>query len=174
MGEEIVLITTKGEAIAIALACMNYVQIVTASHGRVASVKRCIMDRDLYPRKWGLGEHAVEKRKMKEQGLLDKYGRENENTPSSWKAKHPDLSNGAATITFPEPSKVEIIDEGDVSMAPSGIVDSTADMQMPTNGVATEEVSSKKKRKAEDETSEEKAERKRKKREEKEKRKSAA
>lgn len=56
--------TTKGEAIAIGIAQMTTVELSTCDHGVVAKVKRCIMDRDTYPRKWGLGPKAQEKKKM--------------------------------------------------------------------------------------------------------------
>lgn len=36
--------TTKGEAIAIAIAQMTTVELSTCDHGVVAKVKRCIMD----------------------------------------------------------------------------------------------------------------------------------
>jgi len=84
-GEQIVLITTKGEAIALAVAMMSSVQIATLDHGFVAKTKRVIMERDTYPRRWGLGPKAQEKKRMIAQGLLDKYGRPNEKTPQEWK-----------------------------------------------------------------------------------------
>ena len=71
LNEEIVLITSKGEAIALAIAQMSYVELSECDHGVAAKVKRCIMERDLYPRRWGLGPTAVEKKKMKTSGLLD-------------------------------------------------------------------------------------------------------
>ena len=55
LNEEVVLMTTKGEAIAIGIAQMTTVELSTCDHGVVAKVKRCIMDRDTYPRKWGMG-----------------------------------------------------------------------------------------------------------------------
>ncbi|ORY88880.1 pseudouridine synthase [Leucosporidium creatinivorum] len=64
LNEEVVLMTTKGEAIAIGIAQMTTVELSTCDHGVVAKVKRCIMDRDTYPRKWGLGPKAQEKKKM--------------------------------------------------------------------------------------------------------------
>ena len=76
--EEVVLMTTKGEAIALGIAQMSTVELSTCDHGVVAKVKRCIMERDLYPRRWGLGPVALEKKKMKADGKLDKYGRANE------------------------------------------------------------------------------------------------
>ncbi len=83
--DEVVLITTKGEAIAIAIAQMSSVDLATCDHGTVAKVKRCIMERDTYPRRWGLGPIAQKKKQLKSQGKLDKYGRTNENTPEDWK-----------------------------------------------------------------------------------------
>ena len=63
--------TTKGEAIALGIAQMSTVELSTCDHGVVAKVKRCIMERDLYPRRWGLGATALEKKKMKADGKLD-------------------------------------------------------------------------------------------------------
>ena len=63
--------TTKGEAIALGIAQMSTVELSTCDHGVVAKVKRCIMERDLYPRRWGLGPVAVEKKKLKSDGKLD-------------------------------------------------------------------------------------------------------
>ncbi|EAN86375.1 putative centromere/microtubule binding protein cbf5 [Trypanosoma cruzi] len=80
----IVLITTKGEAIALAYAEMSTSQMASVDHGIVARSKRVIMDRDTYPRRWGLGPVAVKKRLMMKDGLLDKYGRPQGNTPSDW------------------------------------------------------------------------------------------
>lgn len=44
LNEEVVLMTTKGEAIAIGIAQMTTVELSTCDHGVVAKVKRCIMD----------------------------------------------------------------------------------------------------------------------------------
>lgn len=63
--------TTKGEAIALGIAQMSTVELSSCDHGVVAKVKRCIMERDLYPRRWGLGPTAVEKKKLKSEGRLD-------------------------------------------------------------------------------------------------------
>lgn len=65
------LITTKGEAIALGIAQMSTVELSTCDHGVVAKIKRCIMERDLYPRRWGLGPVALEKKKLKSDGKLD-------------------------------------------------------------------------------------------------------
>ncbi|KYQ89624.1 pseudouridine synthase family protein [Tieghemostelium lacteum] len=82
--EEVVLITTKGEAIAIGIAQMTTANMATCDHGVVATIKRVIMDRDVYPAKWGLGPKAKAKKQMIADGKLDKFGKPNENTPSDW------------------------------------------------------------------------------------------
>ncbi len=64
IGREIVLITTKGEAVALAIAQMTTSIIDTCDHGIVARIKRVIMDRDTYPRKWGFGPHALKKKQF--------------------------------------------------------------------------------------------------------------
>ncbi|RMZ78600.1 hypothetical protein DV738_g3758, partial [Chaetothyriales sp. CBS 135597] len=95
--EEVVLITTKGEAIALGIAQMSTVELSTCDHGVVAKVKRCIMERDLYPRRWGMGPVALEKKKMKSTGKLDKYGRPNEQTPATWTSEYTDYNAAAPT-----------------------------------------------------------------------------
>jgi H/ACA ribonucleoprotein complex subunit 4 len=69
--EEVVLMTTKGEGIAIGIAQMSTVEMTTCDHGVVAKIKRVIMERDLYPKKWGLGPVAMEKKKLQAGGKLD-------------------------------------------------------------------------------------------------------
>merc|ERR1711916_336083 len=83
-GDIIAIVTTKGEAVAIAYAEMTSSQMASVDHGIVARTKRVIMDRDVYPRRWGLGPVAVKKAELREGGLLDKYGRPNSKTPSDW------------------------------------------------------------------------------------------
>jgi H/ACA ribonucleoprotein complex subunit 4 len=63
--------TTKGEAIALGIAQMSTVEMTTCDHGVVAKIKRVIMERDLYPKRWGLGPVALEKKKLKADGMLD-------------------------------------------------------------------------------------------------------
>jgi len=166
--------TTKGEAIALGIAQMSTVELSTCDHGVVAKVKRCIMERDLYPRRWGLGPVAVEKKKMKSDGKLDKYGRPNENTPAKWNSEYKDFTaplegavaatttteeatpaNGAAVMPAATPMKVAPAVSGD---------DNDVSMMSPEGGE-----DSKKRKRHENETAEEKAERKRKKKEKKEK-----
>ncbi len=73
VGKEIVLITTKGEAVAIAIAQMNTSVMATCDHGIVAKTKRVIMDRETYPRKWGLGPHALKKKALIKVNLHFKF-----------------------------------------------------------------------------------------------------
>ncbi|XP_042511843.1 H/ACA ribonucleoprotein complex subunit 4-like [Macadamia integrifolia] len=84
VGEEVVLMTTKGEAIALGIAEMTTAVMATCDHGVVAKIKRVVMDRDTYPRKWGLGPRASMKKKLIAAGQLDKHGKPNENTPAEW------------------------------------------------------------------------------------------
>ena len=83
--EEIVVMTTKGEAVALAVAHMTTAVICTAEQGVVARIKRVIMARDVYPRRWGLGPKALIKKKLISEGRLEKYGGYNELTPKQWK-----------------------------------------------------------------------------------------
>ncbi|KAK7749443.1 centromere/microtubule-binding protein cbf5 [Cytospora paraplurivora] len=157
--EEVVLITTKGEAIAIGIAMMSAVEMTTCDHGVVAKVKRCIMERDLYPRRWGLGPTAAEKKKLKADGKLDKYGRPNEATPAKWTDSYTDYSgNGQAA---PEKATEAASAELPKAVAPAAIA-----AEAPKE--ETKEESKDKKRKKHDgESAEEKAERKRRKAEKK-------
>lgn len=154
--EEIVLITTKGEAIAIAIAMMSAVEMTTCDHGVVAKVKRCIMERDLYPRRWGLGPTAAEKKKLKADGKLDKYGRPNEATPAKWTDSYKDFSAAGQAAEKPtEAASAEL----PKAVAPAAVV---AEAEAPK-----EESKDKKRKKHDGETADEKAERKRRKAEKK-------
>ena len=75
VGKEVVLMTTKGEAIALGIAEMTTSVISDCDHGVVAKIKRVIMDRETYPRRWGLGPKAMEKKQMILAGVLDQFGR---------------------------------------------------------------------------------------------------
>lgn len=104
LNDEVVLMTTKGEAIAIAIAQMTTAVMATVDHGVVAKIKRVIMERDVYPRRWGLGPMAQRKKSMIKEGKLDNHGKPNEKTPTDYldsykdysKSKPPALSGGAA------------------------------------------------------------------------------
>ena len=110
--EEVVLMTTKGfdispsisisclltcsilgEAIALAIAQMSTVELATCDHGVVAKVKRCIMERDTYPRRWGLGPVALQKKKMVKEGKLGKHGEKLDGvTPAEWNRDYIDYT----------------------------------------------------------------------------------
>jgi predicted ribosome-associated RNA-binding protein Tma20 len=96
LNEEIVIITTKGEAIALGIAQMTTVQMATCDHGVVARIKRVIMERDTYPRRWGLGPKAQEKKKLITDGKLDKYGKPNDKTPTNWLTSYVDYTYARA------------------------------------------------------------------------------
>ncbi|VAH27597.1 unnamed protein product [Triticum turgidum subsp. durum] len=117
VGEEVVLMTTKGEAIAIGIAEMPTAVMATCDHGAVAKIKRVVMDRDTYPRKWGLGPVALKKKKMIAEGLLDKHGKPTEKTPAEWLRNVVLPTGGDAMIASlaaaPEPEKVKV-EEQDV------------------------------------------------------------
>uniref|UniRef100_A0AAQ4PFP5 H/ACA ribonucleoprotein complex subunit DKC1 n=1 Tax=Gasterosteus aculeatus aculeatus TaxID=481459 RepID=A0AAQ4PFP5_GASAC len=97
MNQDIVVITTKGEAICTAVALMTTAVISTCDHGIVAKIKRVIMERDTYPRKWGLGPKASQKKMMIQKGLLDKHGKPNGSTPNDWKSHYVDYSVSKVT-----------------------------------------------------------------------------
>lgn len=84
IGQEIVIVTTKGEAICLAIAQMTTATMASCDHGVIAKIKRVIMERDSYPRTWGLGPKASAKKALIASGKLDKFGRPNENTPKEW------------------------------------------------------------------------------------------
>lgn len=79
---------------------MTTATMASCDHGVVAKIKRVIMERDLYPRKWGLGQRASQKKIMVAKGLLDKYGKPNENTPKEWLNSYIDYA-----ATKPETAK---------------------------------------------------------------------
>lgn len=115
------------------------------------------MERDLYPRRWGLGPVAMEKKKLKADGKLDKFGRTNEATPAKWQQGYTDYgaadaaaaaANVPAALEAPSPQK-------QIEAAPAA-------EEKPDE-------ESKKRKKHDGETAEEKAARKRAKKEKKEK-----
>ena len=187
--EEVVLMTTKGEAIALGIAQMSTVELSTCDHGVVAKVKRCIMERDLYPRRWGMGPVAVEKKKLKSDGKLDvrthspfpiialpltkclqKYGRPNENTPAKWSSEYTDFTPSTQSTTA-QPSKPDDPSNGNPDTSAMDI-----DTSKPNGTDVKDEdddeqdgKAEKKSKKHEGETAEERAERKKKKKEKKEK-----
>lgn len=92
LDQEIVIVSTKGEAIALAIAMMNTSTMAACDHGVCAKLKRVIMERDTYPRKWGMGPKASKKKELIAAGQLDKFGKPNENTPKEWLTGYVDYS----------------------------------------------------------------------------------
>jgi len=72
---------------------MSSPTMAACDHGIVAKLKRVIMERDSYPRKWGLGPKASQKKRMIVEGMLDKHGKPNENTPAEWLQSYKDYQN---------------------------------------------------------------------------------
>lgn len=105
INDEVVLMTTKGEAIAVAIAQMTTSVMATVDHGVVAKIKRVIMERDVYPRRWGLGPMASLKKELIAAGKLDKHGKPNDQTPSDFlqsyknysKSQPPKLTGGTTS-----------------------------------------------------------------------------
>jgi H/ACA ribonucleoprotein complex subunit 4 len=136
--DEVVIMTTKGEAIALGIAQMTTAVMATCDHGVVAKIKRVIMERDTYPRRWGLGPKAQMKKKLIADGKLDKYGRPNASTPAEYlRAVSSDVATAAAAAG-----------EGDEKME-----DATAAAATPATP-STEEKKKKKKKKREPSDSE--------------------
>merc|ERR1711997_212203 len=67
-----------------AIAQMTTAVMATCDHGVCAKLKRVIMERDTYPKKWGLGPKASKKKQMIKDGILGKFGKPNEKTPTNW------------------------------------------------------------------------------------------
>jgi H/ACA ribonucleoprotein complex subunit 4 len=101
------MITTKGEAIAVGIAQMTTSVMATVDHGVVAKIKRVVMERDTYPRRWGLGPIAVRKKALIKEGKLDKYGRKNDQTPADYLS----LTGAGNTSAAPLISEVKVKSE---------------------------------------------------------------
>lgn len=115
VNQEVVLMTTKGEAIAVAIAQMTTSVMATCDHGVVAKIKRVIMERDCYPRRWGLGPMAQRKKGLIKQGKLDKHGKPNGSTPKDFlngykdlSGKLPELAGNATTPSSATPMVTEV------------------------------------------------------------------
>ena len=138
IGKEVVLMTTKGEAIAVAIAQMTTAVMATCDHGVVAKIKRVIMERDAYPRRWGLGPMAQRKKSLIKEGKLDKHGKPNANTPKEFLNGYKDVKGASSTAPLGNGSdpdvKVEIKSEEngaeDVAMSTpvKGEVDAAMDV----------------------------------------------
>ena len=77
---------------------MSTVELATCDHGVVAKVKRCIMERDTYPRRWGLGPVASKKKQMVKEGKLGKHGEKIQGvTPADWSRDYVDYAREQPT-----------------------------------------------------------------------------
>lgn len=116
LNDEIVIVTTKGEAVALAIAVMTTATMASCDHGVCAKLKRVIMERDTYPRKWGMGPKASKKKELIAAGQLDKYGKPNENTPKEWLTGYVDYNKSSAPQNGTSDKRKLSIGSADVSM----------------------------------------------------------
>ncbi|KAJ1679166.1 centromere/microtubule-binding protein cbf5 [Spiromyces aspiralis] len=147
VGDEVVLMTTKGEAIALAIAQMTTAVMATCDHGVVAKIKRVIMERDTYPRKWGLGPKAQQKKRLIKDGKLDKYGRENDNTPEDWKKSYVDYNRAAEQTQAPEPTAAMETSPPATPQKPQSLKRRADDIESPSVEAKSDEKSKDKKKK---------------------------
>lgn len=135
IGALVVLMTTKGEAIALGVAEMTTSTIASVDHGAVASIKRNLMERNTYDMRWGYGPRAREKKDLIQvsiyselhytvfqRGLLDKNGKPTADTPTSWlKYEGPLTPLGGD----PQPSKSDTIktEENDTFQSANDAID---------------------------------------------------
>ncbi|GAU98488.1 hypothetical protein RvY_09627 [Ramazzottius varieornatus] len=151
MNQEIVIVTTKGEAVALAIALMTTATMATCDHGVIAKIKRVIMDRDTYPRKWGLGPVAAKKKLMIKSGILDKSGKPNEKTPGDWQKMYVDYAYNP--IDTKAGVKEEKMDVQDYNKLGEALAESVAEPSNE-NTEGEEPKKSKKKKKVKEETTE--------------------
>ncbi|KAI0234067.1 centromere/microtubule-binding protein cbf5 [Massospora cicadina] len=156
-GDEVVLMTTKGEAVALAIAQMTSAVMATVEHGVLAKTKRVIMQRDTYPRRWGLGPVASKKKALVKEGKLDKYGRPNENTPAEWKSEYCEVvRTNVAAQAEPAPAKIEVVENHSASTkievieTHSALMVSKVDVDAPTAEQTDKAKKSKKEKKKKD------------------------
>jgi len=138
-GQEIVLITTKGEAIAVAIAQMTASEIYSAEHGIAAKTKRVVMDRDTYPVRWKLGPRASRKKYLISVGLLDKKGKPTPQTPTDWIQYYVDEKNNNILEKKPEEAKVESKKPSRKASAISLVKETTVEKKKKKKKVVKEE-----------------------------------
>ncbi|KAJ3811405.1 putative rRNA pseudouridine synthase [Lentinula aff. lateritia] len=141
--EEVVLMTTKGEAIALAIAQMSTVELATCDHGVVAKVKRCIMERDTYPRRWGLGPVALQKKKMVKDGKLGKHGQKVDGvTPADWSRDYVDYNRDEHPTAGPSTTSTTTVQVSETKVEVAQVA-----MSVPEESSPVKEEKDKKKRK---------------------------
>jgi H/ACA ribonucleoprotein complex subunit 4 len=123
INQEVVLMTTKGEAIAVGMAQMTTAVMATCDHGTVAKIKRVIMERDTYPRRWGLGPMATKKKGLIKEGKLDKHGKPNDKTPKDFLEGYKCLEDGGGGVVV----KKENGDNGSVKTTVTAMEEDSVD-----------------------------------------------
>jgi H/ACA ribonucleoprotein complex subunit 4 len=68
--DEVVLITIKGEAIALASSVINIAILNAQDCEAICITKQIIMKRDLYPKNWGIGIESTKKKLLKSSGFI--------------------------------------------------------------------------------------------------------
>merc|ERR1711957_1037119 len=116
-GTEIILISTKGEAVSLAIAQMTTSTIATCDHGIVARTKRVIMDRDVYDKKWKLGPFAQKKESLKKDNKLDKFGRLTDSTPEAWRLLFGDPEKATSVNEVAKQLKISEVPAGHAAAA---------------------------------------------------------
>jgi H/ACA ribonucleoprotein complex subunit 4 len=154
-GDDLVVMTTKGEAVALCVALVGSSQMGVLQNNYVCRLKRVIMDRDEYPKAWGKGAVATQKKQLQAAGKLGKHGEPIESTPAEYRKLHEAFHGGAPEATV-ETVRVSKVADG---KGQETIVETVVESK---DGHEEE-----KKRKHADETPEERAERKRAKQERK-------
>uniref|UniRef100_A0A336LIQ0 CSON005770 protein n=1 Tax=Culicoides sonorensis TaxID=179676 RepID=A0A336LIQ0_CULSO len=140
VNDEIVIVTTKGEAIALGIALMTTATMASCDHGVCAKIKRVIMERDTYPRRWGLGPKSSQKKSLIAAGKLDKYGKPNENTPKEWLTSYVDYNVTGTPAATTETNGTETTKR-------KLSVSSTADVSMDVSTASVNESKTEKKKK---------------------------
>jgi len=111
INQEVVLMTTKGEAIAVGIAQMTTAVMATCDHGVVAKIKRVIMERDTYPRRWGLGPMAQRKKGLIKEGKLDKHGKPNDKTPKDFLEGYKSVDGASKPIELAGATPKKLVQE---------------------------------------------------------------
>lgn len=151
LNEQIVITTTKGEAVALGIALMTTATMATCDHGIAAKIKRVVMERDTYPRKWGFGPVASKKKLMIKEGILGKFGKPTEQTPKNWREMLYDVSASPAVTKRPL-DESSTVDESKSEKKKKDKKQKTEDdddddNQMQTSSVADDSTTSEKKHK---------------------------
>merc|ERR1719240_1146803 len=148
IGSDIVMMTTKGEAIATGIAQMTTQVIASVDHGAVAVIQRVIMERDTYNMRWGFGPRAQEKKKLILAGKLDKHGKPNASTPRDWlmgSSYLPALTSTPEEI--PKPAEEAIVPVEDATSEKKKKKEKKEKVEEAVEEVAEEECEKKKKKK---------------------------